>query len=134
MSIVFYLCFLLNTSRFFWSILVIIQAYLSVNISIIFAAVGFVALVLTYFLLCSQGNYKRMDGNQGGSREKTKTDPSGTRVDIGNIGSRENGMVAQIFSVNSLKTLLILMKGPDCNSGAHLKRIIFLPCFFATPH
>ena len=50
-----------------------------------------------------------MDGNQDGLREKAKakTDPSGIRADIGKLGSRENGMGAQIYSVNSPKTLLI---------------------------
>lgn len=58
-----------------------------------------------------------MDGNQSGSREKVKMDPFVIWADTGKLGTRENGMGAQIYSVNSQKTLLIPMKGMDCNSG-----------------
>lgn len=47
-----------------------------------------------------------MGGNPDGLREKVKMDLSAMLGDIGNHGSRENGMNAQIFLVNLMKALI----------------------------
>lgn len=56
----------------------------------------------------SLGKYKKMVGSQGGSKEKVKMEHFDTLVDIGKQESYEDGMDAQIYLVNLMKTSSIL--------------------------
>lgn len=73
--------------------------------------IKFVSIVLKFTLLeCSQGNYKKMDGDPDGLTEKVKMDLTIIKVDIGRLKTREIGMGVQIYSEKLLKPLTTSLK------------------------
>lgn len=74
-----------------------------------------------------------MDGSPDGSIDQmVMMDPSSMLVGIGKLGIKENGMGAQIYSGNLMKTLLILWKCPYHSAGTFIHWC--KPCLITTFH